>query len=86
MHARGHDGHMAMLLGLTDYIATHRQEMQHNIVLIFNPQKKSLAGRKCDPFWVVGTLQGTGNLWVSFMARLARRKSIFTTGALMAAK
>lgn len=44
MHACGHDGHMAMLLGLTDYIATHRQEMQHNIVLIFQPSEEIAGG------------------------------------------
>ena len=44
MHACGHDGHMAMLLGLTDYIATHRQEMRHNIVLIFQPSEEIAGG------------------------------------------
>ncbi len=27
MHACGHDGHMAMLLGLTDYLSTHKKEL-----------------------------------------------------------
>ncbi|WP_234984626.1 M20 metallopeptidase family protein [Pilibacter termitis] len=46
MHACGHDGHMAMLLGLTDYIAKNREKMKYNIVLIYQPSEEIAGGAK----------------------------------------
>lgn len=44
MHACGHDGHMAMLLGLACYIAQHQQKLEHNVVLLFQPAEESNGG------------------------------------------
>lgn len=44
MHACGHDGHMAMLLGLCDYISENRRQIKHNVVLIFQPSEEANAG------------------------------------------
>ena len=44
MHACGHDGHMAMLLGLAAYIDKYKDKLKHNIVLIFQPAEESYGG------------------------------------------
>ncbi|MGM9904422.1 amidohydrolase [Enterococcus hirae] len=44
MHACGHDGHMAMLLGLAEYISQHREVMIYNVVLIFQPSEEIAGG------------------------------------------
>lgn len=44
MHACGHDGHMAMLLGLTEYIADHKEQLMYNVVLIFQPSEEISGG------------------------------------------
>ncbi|HPO04459.1 MAG TPA: M20 family metallopeptidase [Bacillota bacterium] len=44
MHACGHDGHMAMLLGLAKKISEMRQELTANVLLIFQPAEESPGG------------------------------------------
>lgn len=46
MHACGHDGHMALALGLCDYLNDHYQEYSHNFVIIFQPSEESFGGSK----------------------------------------
>ncbi|MGX6979572.1 amidohydrolase [Vagococcus elongatus] len=44
MHACGHDGHMAMVLGIFDYLEKHVHKLEKNIVLVFQPSEEALGG------------------------------------------
>jgi amidohydrolase len=44
MHACGHDGHMAMLLGAAMLLAPMRDKLRGNIVFIFQPGEEGYAG------------------------------------------
>ena len=44
MHACGHDGHMANLLALAEWIAAHRAAVRCNVVLIFQPAEETTGG------------------------------------------
>lgn len=47
MHACGHDGHMAMLLGLAGQLHRNLQRLSFNVLLIFQPAEESPGGAKC---------------------------------------
>ncbi len=56
MHACGHDGHMAMLLGLTDYVSQHVDELLYNVVLIFQPSEEISGGAESViqlGYWII---------------------------------
>jgi amidohydrolase len=44
MHACGHDAHMAMVLCLASLISGHRENLKHNIVLLFQPAEETIGG------------------------------------------
>lgn len=44
MHACGHDGHMAMLLGFAKYASLNLEELKNNIVCLFQPSEEDNAG------------------------------------------
>ncbi len=46
MHACGHDGHMAMLLGLAKLIDEQRSKINSDVLLIFQPAEESPGGAK----------------------------------------
>jgi amidohydrolase len=47
MHACGHDGHMATLLGFAEYLTTVDTSLfKHNILMIFQPAEESPGGAK----------------------------------------
>lgn len=50
MHACGHDGHTAMLLGLARCIESKRGTLPRNVLLIFQPAEENTGGAKplCD--------------------------------------
>ena len=45
MHACGHDGHMAMLLGFAEHLS-HQKSLQYNVMLIFQPAEEGPGGAK----------------------------------------
>ncbi|MCD5414511.1 MAG: M20 family metallopeptidase [Clostridiales bacterium] len=44
MHACGHDGHMAILLGLARYLSENIEKLKTNVVLIFQPAEEGPGG------------------------------------------
>ena len=44
MHGCGHDGHMAILLGLAHWLASNRKNIRDNIVLVFQPDEENEGG------------------------------------------
>ena len=68
MHACGHDGHMAMLLGFADYLKDHYTQFDANVLLIFQPGEESPGGAKllceagCLDTFHVTQIYGT-HLW-----------------------
>lgn len=46
MHACGHDGHMAMALGLARWLALHPEEASVNVLVIFEPAEETTGGAR----------------------------------------
>jgi amidohydrolase len=46
MHACGHDGHMAIMLGAIEAIATQKAELDGTVYFIFQPAEEGLGGAK----------------------------------------
>ena len=46
MHACGHDGHVAMLLGTAMALDSVRDKLPGNVRLLFQPAEEGLAGAK----------------------------------------
>jgi hippurate hydrolase len=50
MHACGHDGHMAMLLGFAEEISRRMNTLPHNVLLLFQAAEETTGGAReiCD--------------------------------------
>ena len=46
MHACGHDGHMAMLLCLAQWINGHLDQLSRNVLLVFQPAEETTGGAR----------------------------------------
>ncbi|MDD2502482.1 MAG: M20 family metallopeptidase, partial [Clostridia bacterium] len=44
MHACGHDGHMAMLLGFAQWLSENKENLSYNVVLLFQPSEETVGG------------------------------------------
>ena len=44
MHACGHDGHMAILLGFAKYLSAQRDKLKDNVILLFQPAEEGPGG------------------------------------------
>lgn len=44
MHACGHDGHTAMLLTFAKWASSHKEQLSHNIALLFQPAEEGVLG------------------------------------------
>lgn len=58
MHACGHDGHMAMLLGLCDHVSENLESLRHNVLAIFQPAEETVGGAR--PICETGVMQEYG--------------------------
>ncbi len=54
MHSCGHDGHMAMALGVLDYFATHA--FDGTVKIIFQPAEENMGG--AEPMIKLGAMEG----------------------------
>lgn len=55
MHACGHDGHMAMVLALAEYVSEHLMDLPRNVLVIFQPAEEFPGG--AQPICETGILQ-----------------------------
>ena len=44
MHACGHDGHMAILLGFAQWLSDNKATLSHTVVLLFQPSEETVGG------------------------------------------
>lgn len=69
MHACGHDGHMAMLLGAARILSEHREEIPGKIRLLFQPAEESVGG--ADPMIQAGAIEGVDGMFAIHLAAKA---------------
>ena len=74
MHACGHDGHMAMVLGLARRLAAGEVRPQRNVLLIFEPAEETTV----DPFITSKAREVIAGKWGNGQARKDALAAWFT--------
>ena len=85
MHACGHDGHMAMLLGFAQWLSGNKMGLKDNVVLLFQPSEESIGG--ASPMIREGALDDPEVDCIfgyHIMPEVPQGKIGFKAGALMA--
>lgn len=62
-HKCGHDGHTAILLGVADVLARHRDELPGNVRLLFQPAEEGVRGGGAKVMVAEGALEGVREVY-----------------------
>lgn len=62
-HKCGHDGHTAILLGVADILARHRDEVPGNVRLVFQPAEEGVRGGGARVMLAEGALDGVREIY-----------------------
>ncbi len=62
-HKCGHDGHTAILLGVADVLARHREQIAGNVRLVFQPAEEGVQGGGAKVMVAEGVLKGVNEIY-----------------------
>lgn len=62
-HKCGHDGHTAILLGVADVLARHRESVRGNVRLVFQPAEEGVRGGGAQVMVAEGALAGVREIY-----------------------
>lgn len=62
-HKCGHDGHTAILLGVADLLARHREQIAGNVRLVFQPAEEGALGGGAKVMVAEGILKGVDEIY-----------------------
>ena len=76
MHACGHDGHTAILLGVAEIVHEHRHLLKGNVVFIFQYGEEIMPGGSQEMI-DDGCLQNVDKIWHTLMEWLSIWDNLF---------